>query len=134
MRKQRVPWIIACSLHTYRWLLTLTPDEFANVYSEPALHVFRQCCQDAYDKQGTRGVLNLWLPTFSDALYGIIAEQGSSLKKIFSPNLLWPAVLALGVVLFPFSWLSNTWQPFGSFFQLFFATPQDYFVGHVLLF
>lgn len=132
--RNRTPWMIACSLLLYRWLLTLAPDEFSEEYAEPALQVFRQCCQDAYRLHGVWGVLRLWLPTFSDALRGILAEQGTTLKHALSPRLIWPVVLALSCVLFPFSWLSNVWTLFGLLFNFIFATPQAYSAGHILLF
>jgi hypothetical protein len=128
------PRIITCSLWLYRWLLTLAPEEFADAYTEPALQVFRQCCQDAYRECGTRGVLRLWLPTFFDALHAILAEQVSALTKVLCPRMVWPVMLALGCVLFPFSWLSRIWIPFGRLFALVFATPQAYIAGHIVLF
>lgn len=132
--RDRTPWIIACSLLLYRWLLTLAPDEFSGEYAEPALQVFRECCQDAYDEHGTRGVLHLWLPTFTDALHGILAEQGTLFKQVFCPRLAWPVALALSCVLFPFYWLSKAWIPFGHIFNRIFATPQAYIAGHIILF
>jgi hypothetical protein len=132
--RNRTPWIIACSLLLYRWLLTLAPDEFSDEYADPALHVFRQCCWDAYHEHSTRGVLRLWLPTFVDACHGILAEQGTTLKQVFCPRLAWPIAFALSCVLFPFSWLNRTWLPFGHLFNLIFATPQAYISGHVVLF
>lgn len=134
MMRKRTPWIIACSLLLYRWLLTLAPDEFSDKYADPALQVFRQCCRDAYHEHGTRGVLGLWLPTFADACHGILAEQGTTLKRVFGPRLTWPIAFALSCVLFPFSWLSRTWIPFGRLFNLLFATPQTYVAGHIILF
>jgi hypothetical protein len=132
--RNRIPWIIACSLLLYRWLLTLAPDEFSDEYADPALQVFRQCCWDAYHEQATRGVLRLWLPTFTDALHGILAEQGTMLKQVLRPRLAWPVVLALSCVLFPFYWLNRVWLPFGRLFHLIFTTPQAYTVGHIVLF
>ena len=132
--RNRIPWSIACSLLLYRWLLTLAPNEFSDEYADPALQVFRQCCWDAYHEQGTRGVLCLWLPTFADALRGILAEQGATLKQVLCPRLVWPVALALSCMLFPFSWLSNTWAPFGHIFHLIFVTSQTYIAGHVALF
>ncbi|HLI68570.1 MAG TPA: hypothetical protein VKV19_02315 [Ktedonobacteraceae bacterium] len=131
---KRVPWIITCSLLLYRWLLALAPDEFSGEYAGPALQVFRQCCWDAYRECGARGVLRLWLPTFADALRGILAEQSTTLKRVLHPRLAWPVVLALICVLFPFYWLSRMWVPFGHLFNFIFATPQAYFAGHVVLF
>lgn len=132
--RSRTPWIITCSLLLYGWLLTWAPDEFADEYIEPSLQVFRQCCLDAYGTHGTPGVLRLWLPTFIDALHAILAEQGATLRQVLSPRLIWPLALALSCVLFPFSWLSQTWGSFGSVFRFIFATPQAYIAGHILLF
>ncbi|MGH2505860.1 MAG: hypothetical protein ACRDHZ_00335 [Ktedonobacteraceae bacterium] len=131
---KRTPWIITCSLLCYRWLLILAPDEFSGEYTEPALQVFRQCCYDAYREHGPYGVLHLWLPTFTDALHGILAEQAITLKQILCPRLVWPVGLALSCVLFPFYWLSRAWVPFGYIFHLIFATPQAYIAGHISLF
>lgn len=128
------PGSITCSLLLYRWLLTLAPVEFTDEYAEPALQVFRECCRDAYRRQGTRGVLRLWLPTFTDALQSILAEQGTTFKRVFCPRPAWLVGLALSCLLFPFYWLSNAWEPFGYIFHLIFATPQTYIAGHVVLF
>ena len=132
--RRRSPWIITCSLLFYRWLLTLTPDEFAGEYAEPAVQVFQQCCREAYRKHGAPGVLRLWLPTFGDALAGILAEQSATLKQELRPRWTWLLPPALLFLLFPFSWLNNAWQPFSALFRLIFATPQAYILGHIVLF
>lgn len=132
--RHRLPWIITCSLLLYRWLLILAPGEFSNEYTEPALQVFHQCCRDAYRERGTWGVLRLWPPTFLDALHGIVAEQGTTFKQGVRSRLTWLVVLAFSCVLFPFSWLSKAWEPFGYIFNLIFSTPQAYIAGHVVLF
>lgn len=131
---KRKPWIILCSLLCYRWLLTFAPDEFAGEYTEPALQVFRQCCQDAYRERGMWGVLCLWPSTFTDVLSGVLAEQLITLRRVLCPRLVWPVALVLGCVLFPFYWLSKAWIPFGYIFSLIFATPQAYIAGHIVLF
>lgn len=133
MRKH-APWIVACSLLLYRWLLRLGPDEFYNEYAVPALQVFRQCCLDAYRQHGPNGVLRLWPSTLIDTLKGVLAEQSSAFKPIARPYLLWLLALALTCVLFPFYWLSKTWAPFGYLFRLVFTTSQAYMLGHVALF
>jgi hypothetical protein len=133
MRKG-TPWIIICSLSLYRWLLSLGPREFYDEYAEPTLQVFRQCCLDAYRERGPYGVLQLWPATGIDAAKGILSEHGSLCKRILRPHLLWPVVLTLSCVLFPFYWLSQAWLPFGQLFNLIFSTPQAFFLGHVALF
>ena len=132
--EKRAPWIIACSLRLYQWLLSLGPGEFYDEYAGPALQVFRQCCLDAYGAHGPRGVLSLWPSMFADTVKGILAEHGSALRQILRPRLAWPVALALFCVLFPFYWLSRSWWPFGQIFNIIFATPTAFFLGHVLLF
>ena len=131
---RRTPWIITISLHLYCWLLRLGPDEFYSEYAEQAQQVFRQCCLDAYTTGGKLAVLRLWPAMLSDTLKGTLAEQSNMLIRVLRPRLLWPVALALACLLFPFFWLSRVWSPFGSVFNLIFATPQAYFMGHVALF
>lgn len=131
---KRTPRVVALSLLLYRWLLRLGPDEFYDEYACEALQVFRQCCLDAYQQQHVAGVLRLWPAMFGDTLTGMFAEQFGTLRRILRPRLLWPVVLALTCMLFPFFWLSRTWPLFGTLFNLIFSTPLAYFTGHVALF
>jgi hypothetical protein len=79
----RTPWIIACSLSLYRWLLRLGPTTYRTEYGEATLQVFRQCCRDAYRQRGTWGVLFLWLPMFSEVIFGMLAERFSVLRHAY---------------------------------------------------
>ena len=79
----RMPWIITLSLHLYRWLLSLGPTIYRTEYEEPTLQVFRQCCRDAYRQRGASGVMLLWLPMFSEAIFGMIAEHFSVLRYTY---------------------------------------------------
>ena len=130
----QTPWLITASMLFYRWLLRLGPDEFYDEYAEEALQVFRQCCLDAYAKQGKRGVLRLWPTTLGETLRGMLIEQSNTLARVLRPRLFWPVAFVLACVLFPFFWLSRVWSLFGSIFNLIFATPWAYFTGHVTLF
>lgn len=78
-----MPWIITLSLRLYRWLLRVGPSTYRTEYEEPTLQVFRQCCRDAYRRRGTRGVMLLWLPMFSEAIFGMLAEHFSVLRHIY---------------------------------------------------
>lgn len=131
---KRPPRIVALSVLLYRWLLRLGPDEFYDEYAREALLAFRQSCLDAYRQQRIPGVLRLWPAMFGETLAGMLAEQGSTLKRILRPHLHWPVALALTCLLFPFFWLSRTWPLFGALFNFIFSTPLAYFSGHVLLF
>jgi hypothetical protein len=72
-------WIISFSVRLYQWLLYIGPAGFRHEYGLPMVQVFRECCRDAYQRRGTRGVVSLWSPTFSDLVVGMIAEHFSSL-------------------------------------------------------
>lgn len=69
-----LPKIIALSLLLYRWLLSLGPGAFRRDYAAPALQDFRQCCRDAYQKQGSPGVLRLWPGLLGETIPGLLAE------------------------------------------------------------
>src|ERR1700694_19023 len=79
MMKLSVSWIVSLSVRVYQWLLYIGPAEFRSEYGQSMIQVFRQCCRDAYQHQGARGVLRLWLPVFSDQLIGLLAERLSTL-------------------------------------------------------
>ncbi len=46
----------------------------------------------------------------------------------------WPVLLLLGVLWFPFDWLSEVWPAFGSPFRMVFRNAHDHFVGHTVFF
>ncbi|GCF09647.1 hypothetical protein [Dictyobacter arantiisoli] len=124
----RSPWIIILSCHCYRWLLALGPEEFRSEYGEQTLQVFEECCRDAYQNSGIRGVLALWPSLFSEALTGMLIEQGQQSRPW------WPCLLALTLILIPFYWLSAVWSNFGNLFYSIFATTTEHKIGHAALF
>ncbi len=46
----------------------------------------------------------------------------------------WPVLVILGILWFPFDWLSEVWPAFGLPFRLVFRTAHDHFVGHTAFF
>lgn len=46
----------------------------------------------------------------------------------------WPVLLILGILWFPFDWLSTVWPAFGVPFRRVFRTAHDHFIGHTLFF
>ncbi len=46
----------------------------------------------------------------------------------------WPVLGLLGLLWFPFDWLSEVWPPFGVFFRMVFHNTRDHFLGHTILF
>jgi hypothetical protein len=46
----------------------------------------------------------------------------------------WPVLLILGILWFPFDWLSEVWPTFGAPFRQVFRNAHDHFVGHTLFF
>ncbi len=93
-----LPKIIALSLFLYRCLLNLGPAAFRRDYAAPALQDFRQCCRDAYQKQGSFGVLCLWLGLLGETVPGLLAEYWTELFGRKRPML--PAVRRSMVVTF----------------------------------
>jgi hypothetical protein len=74
-----LPKMIALSLLIYRCLLRLGPAAFRCDYGAPALQDFRQCCCDAYQQQGSFGVLRLWPGLFGETVTGLLAEYWTEL-------------------------------------------------------
>jgi hypothetical protein len=46
----------------------------------------------------------------------------------------WPVLLLLGILWFPFDWLSQTWPAFGVPFRAVFRNAHDHIVGHTIFF
>lgn len=46
----------------------------------------------------------------------------------------WPVLVALGILWFPFDWLSVVWPPFGVPFRMVFHSAHDHFIGHTVFF
>jgi hypothetical protein len=46
----------------------------------------------------------------------------------------WPVLLLLGILWFPFDWLSEVWPAFGVPFRMVFRNAHDHFVGHTIFF
>src|ERR1041385_5465845 len=46
----------------------------------------------------------------------------------------WPILVLLGILWFPFDWLSTVWPAFGDLFRQVFRNDHDHFVGHTVFF
>ncbi|HEU5367061.1 MAG TPA: hypothetical protein VFU69_01300 [Ktedonobacterales bacterium] len=47
---------------------------------------------------------------------------------------LWTLLVGLGIVLFPFDWLSEVWSPFGRLFDQVFVSEVQHAIGHATMF
>src|ERR1051326_214962 len=74
-----VPWLVTCTVRVYQWLLLACPHVFRHAYGREMVLVFRQCCQDAYQQQGGRGVVARWWPTLMEIVAGAIADTRAAL-------------------------------------------------------
>ena len=68
-RKHRI------SEQLYGALLHLYPKEFRAAYGQQMRLTFRDACQVAYHRNGTVGLLALWLPTLFDLLKSALEER-----------------------------------------------------------
>jgi Domain of unknown function (DUF1835) len=73
--------IIALSEGVYRWLLVAYPAAFRRQYGLQMMQVFLDCCCKAYERNGTRGVLRLWVSTLGDLVTTAIAEHVSMIMQ-----------------------------------------------------
>src|SRR5437660_12656901 len=71
--------IISVSEHLYQQLLRAYPAAFRHQYGAQMTQVFLDCCRVAYEQSGTRGVLQVWIPTLGDLVTNAIAEHISML-------------------------------------------------------
>ncbi|HEY4388265.1 MAG TPA: hypothetical protein VGN34_27765 [Ktedonobacteraceae bacterium] len=46
----------------------------------------------------------------------------------------WPVLVLLGILWFPFDWLSEVWPTFGIPFREVFRNAHDHFIGHTIFF
>ncbi len=46
----------------------------------------------------------------------------------------WPVLILLGILWFPFDWLSTVWPLFGVPFRMVFRNAHDHFIGHTTFF
>ena len=68
-------WIIRLSLSVYRMLIRgVGPTSYFRPYGDLTIQLFRECCQDAYRQRGILGVLDLWFPSFRDAVIQMVLE------------------------------------------------------------
>jgi hypothetical protein len=51
-----------------------------------------------------------------------------------APVRLWPLLVGLGIVLFPFDWLSEVWPAFGQLFDQVFVSEREHAIGHATMF
>lgn len=59
----------------YEVLLYLYPKEFRTVYGQQMCLTFRDACRIAYHRNGTVGLLTLWLPTLFDLFKSALEER-----------------------------------------------------------
>jgi len=62
----------------------------------------------------------------------IPSAKRSLLKKALMR--LWPFLIALAIVLFPFDWLTEVWPAYRQVFDRVFVTARDHAIGHSALF
>jgi len=62
----------------------------------------------------------------------IPSAKRSLLKKALGR--LWPFLIALAIVLFPFDWLTQVWPAYRQVFDRVFVTARDHAIGHSALF
>ncbi len=119
--KSGLPKIVSLSLALYRWLLKLGPATFRRDYGVPAVQDFRQCCRDAYEEQGTFGVVRLWPGLLGETVTGLLAEYWSELfgrKRPMLPTIRRSMVATFGafvLFLFAYAAFGHTVDPVAPF-------------------
>lgn len=63
------------SVRVYHALLVAYPRKFRDNYETQMMQVFRDSLRDAYHRNGTSGVIDLWLHTCADLLVTAFIER-----------------------------------------------------------
>ncbi|MBL8051292.1 MAG: hypothetical protein JNM46_08725 [Anaerolineales bacterium] len=66
--------IIVLSIKAYSLLLNAYPTKFREEFSKHMIQAFRDCCLQAFDAKGFKGILVLWVATFLDFIQSVISE------------------------------------------------------------
>jgi hypothetical protein len=83
----------------YAVLLHLYPKQFRAVYSQQMRLTFRDACQVAYHRNGTVGLVALWLPTLLDLLKSALEERARQGEITMSKERLMPLAGPLTIVI-----------------------------------
>jgi hypothetical protein len=88
---------LSVSVRIYRALLVAYPKKFREHYETPMVQVFRDSFRDAYHRNGTSGVLDLWLHTLADLLVTALIERITERSQhMFSPKIvMWGGVVSV---------------------------------------
>src|SRR5262245_34982641 len=94
--------ILVLSDRLYRLLLALYPADHHREYGPHMAQVFRDVCRDAYQREGSWGVLGSWLPVLLDLAITALEEHRKVGIQVSKSTLIrWSGpVLILGGVLF----------------------------------
>jgi hypothetical protein len=68
-------WFYGLFLHAY-------PSSFRRLYGTRMVHVFRDSCRDALQRQGPGGLILLWLFILSDLVFSACLERWQVLKEV----------------------------------------------------
>lgn len=68
------------SRRIYRALLLAYPGDFRRAYGEEMVQVFSDLCRDVLDRQGTPGLVQLWMGTFIDLVLTALEERKRTMQ------------------------------------------------------
>src|SRR5262249_31003678 len=76
----------------------------------------------------------IWYDAMPLSIRSMSMKTSARFMGAIQSRLLWLALLAALVVLFPFDWLSEIWPAFGSLFDRIFVSAREHAIGHTTLF
>ena len=92
MQRSDLRLALALSDHLYWGLVCLFPPTFRRAFGPRMRRLFRQCCQEAVQRQGLKGLTRLWLHALADVTVNLMLEWGDTLSQLGRRG--WPVLLA----------------------------------------
>ncbi len=101
---------LALSDHLYWGLVCLFPPAFRRLFGPRMRRLFRQCCQEAAQRQGLKGLTRLWLHALADVTVNLVLEWSATLSQLGRRG--WPVLLAplLGLLAGSLYLHTENWQ------------------------
>lgn len=91
MKHAHLRLALALSDRIYRGLVCLFPPAFRQTFSPRMARLFRECCRDAVQQQGIKGLTCLWLHALPDFVVSLALEWNATLLK--RGRACWPYLL-----------------------------------------
>jgi len=92
MKLSHLRLALILSDRVYQGLVCLFPSAFRRMYGPQMTRMFRQCCREAIQHHGLKGLTRLWLHILADFTVNLVLEWSATLHK--QARDYWPSLLS----------------------------------------